>query len=70
MTKSQALEAMKNGQMIRYHSWWWGRFIRKAGTKLVDESGKPFAPSDILTEKDGWEVYDEEKHGKHHEKAS
>lgn len=57
-------------QKIRYHSWWWGRWIMWDGRRWVDDSGnfygeKTFASHFGILDDGGWESYEEEKHGKH-----
>ena len=64
---NDALKALQNEEKIRMKSWWWGRYILKQGDKIRDSEGG-FYPTKQLPNKNNsnlWEVYNEEKHGKH-----
>lgn len=58
---------LKSGKKVRMESWWWGRYISGKGESyfMNDRSGYPTNQTPI-GKCDKWEIYSEEKHGKHH----
>lgn len=68
MTSTETTQAMREGKKVRYHSWWWGHWIEKNSLgKIVSNQGATISAEIMLSTKDGWELYDEEKHGRHNE---
>lgn len=61
------MEAMKRGQKVRKKSWWWGRYIRQSNNNKARFGDGELCPRKHIPTgfDDQWEVYDEEKHGKH-----
>jgi hypothetical protein len=57
--------ALAKGKKVRMKSWWWGRYVHRVAAKFRFEDGMPCNPNNIPTTSDEWEVYNEEKHGKH-----
>jgi hypothetical protein len=67
LSKEQAIEEMRKGLRIRFHSWWWGRYIKIRGSMFVSEKGQIYTPDEILTANHGWQIYDESRDGEHNE---
>jgi len=57
--------ALKQGHKLRAESWYWGRYIFKAGDKYLDEGATPF-PKDQFDNTTRWEFYYEHRHGWQH----
>lgn len=66
MTKAEALLALDEGHCIRWRSWWWKRWVKRAVPgypALQDEKGLIYNERHVLTEPDGYEIYREDEHG-------
>lgn len=62
------MKVMEAGFKIRHKNWWWGRYVKLEGKRVVDESGNAYAKSDF---NDGvcdfWRGYCEATDGAHNE---
>jgi hypothetical protein len=63
MDRDQAKSDLNDGHAIRQRTWWWGRYVKKLGSILVDENAKPVDVDDIFVTIDGWERYRDNQHG-------
>ena len=63
MSLPEAMQLLKSGHPIRFHSWWWGRHVVLSGRKLLDQDGVSVERGEALAAEYGWEIYVEERHG-------
>jgi len=73
LSKEQAIAEMRAGKKVRYHTWWWGRFIKFGKSNghevVLSDKRHVYAVAEIMTENKGWEIYDEAQHGAHNEQG-
>jgi hypothetical protein len=66
MTGDEGIEYMLFGGKIRFHTWWWGRYIHMDKGEVIDESGRHF-PKQQVKDNSFWEEYMEYIHGEQNE---
>ena len=57
---------MRLGSRVRYHTWWWDKWITLEGKYIVDDSGVTTEPEAMMTRNDGWELFVPELHSINH----